>query len=354
MAYNFGLRLMSLSDTGNIEDLYNIVEANLKPLYDKNYYPVKDKDLFRDFVERLTDRYYSRYLNFNTYGEFFIKLKFVLENNRKKYQRIYELSLKEIDPLITYRDKETIKEDSTLTGKEHSSNSSEITSSASSSGGNSASSTSNSDGFNKLSFDKRKDTATLSFENRNDTNTLSFTNRKDKTEFIPTGKDKTSIKNVQAATSNPKTYNSIPDDLSDLKYIDNEQIGTSDTTSSFENRKDTTDLTKTGTEQNKLIKTGKEINGLEKTGTETTDYEDNSSSNTSNNYNDSSSSNSNSSGTSSGEKEDVKDSLITRIREGFSGNQMELLKMYQDLVFDLNNEIIEDINEAHLFMTTLA
>lgn len=345
---------MSLSDTGNIEDLYNIMESNLKPLYDKNYYPVKDKDLFRDFIERLTDRYYSRYLNFNTYGEFFIKLKFVLENNKKKYQRIYELALKEIDPLITYRDKETIKEDSTLKGKESNSNTSEINSSSSASGGNTASNSSNSDGFNKLSFKDRKDTATLSFENRNDTNTLSFINRKDKTTFTPTGKDKTSIKNVQASTSNPKTYNSIPDELSDLKYIDNEQIGTSDTTSSFENRKDTTDLTKTGTEQNKLLKAGKEINGLEKKGTETNDYEDNTTSNTSGTYNDSSSSNSNSSGSSLGEKEDVKDSLITRIREGFSGNQMELLKMYQDLVFDLNNEIIEDINEAHLFMTTLA
>lgn len=333
MAYNFGLRLMSLSDSGNIEDLYNIIETNLKPLLIKGVYPVNDRDLFRDFIERFTDRYYSRYLNFNTYGELYVKLKFVLENNKKKYQRIYELSLKEIDPLITFNEKETIKEDTTLTGEDHRSDKAETVIDAQASGSNSATGSTNGDGTN-----------TLSFENRNDLNTLSFENRKDHTTFNPTGKEKTTVKNVNAVTSNPKTYQSVPNELSDLKYIDQEQILEGNTVNSFENRRDTTDLTKSGSEKNKL----------EKNGSEVTSYGNHSDSSSSGSYNDSNNSTTTNSGSSDGTKSDTKDSLITRLKDGFTGNQMELLKMYEALVFDLNNAIINDINDAHLFMTTLA
>lgn len=354
MAYNFGLRLMSLSNTGNIEDLYNIMEANLKPLYDKNYYPVKDKDLFRDFIERLTDRYYSRYLNFNTYGELYIKLKYVLENNKQKYLKIYEAGLIKIEPLITYRDKEEIKEDYTLKGNSEGTASGTGSSSFTGSGGNTSSTHGNENGYNNLSFENRQDKNILSFTGRKDSAVTSFDNRYDKTEFTPTGTEKVIGKNISAYTSNPKTYESIPDELSDLKYIDNEQLGESSQTTSYTNRKDTTKTDKHGQEKNDLTKTGTETNTYDKTGKEKTDFNTDSDTTSSGTYNDTNSTSTENTSTTKDESTNIKDGLITRIKEGFSGNQMELIKMYSQLVFDLNNEIINDINDAKLFMSTLA
>ena len=303
--YNFGLRLMSLSNTGNMEDLYNVVENNLNPLLTKGVYPVNDRDLFRDFIERFVDRYYSRYINFNTYGELFVKVKFVLENNKKKYQRIYELSLKEIDPLITFKDSETIKEDTTTTGELKG----------------------NSSGTSENTQSTTGETIT--------NNVNSFEDRKDTTKFKPTGSEKTTNvtddqKTIQAQSSNPKTKNTVPVTIEGMEYLDNEVINKTTNnfhvTNSFENRQDETTYQKEGKD---IIDTTVTLNNTFKN-------------------------EGNVENTSETNSTDIKDSLITRIHEGFNGNQMELLRMYENLVFDLNNSIIEDINRANIFMKTLA
>ena len=303
--YNFGLRLLSLSDSGNIEDLYQIVYNNLSPLLIKGYYPVADNSLFNDFIERFTDKYYNRYLNFNTYGELYIKLKFVLENNKEKYKKIYAASLKEIDPLITYKDSETIKEDTTNTGEAKGESESNL---------------------ENRTQNRGQDKTTVTTE---------FEKRKDITEFTPTGTETNTnktddIKSVQAHSSNPKSQTNIPEKLSEMKYADDEVINKTvndyHTITSFTNRKDKTEF----------IPTGKDINtSTTELGTEYTTTGLNGSKNSAN-------------------TKDIKDSTITRIKEGFSGNQMELMRAYAALVFDINNEIINDIDRACLFMRTLA
>lgn len=305
MAYNFGLRLISLIDSGNIEDLYQVVYDNLSPLLIKGYYPVADNSLFNDFIERFTDKYFNRYLNFDTYGMLYIKLKFVLENNKEKYKRIYEAHLKEIDPLITFQETETIKEDTTNTGEAHGEGETKVTSRTTNNG---------------------TDTTTT---------TTSFEDRKDVTEVTPTGtetvKNKTDdIRTNQAHSSNPKAQSSGTDKISELSYIDDQTIAESkndyQSITSFTNRKDRTEY----------IPTGKEINQTKnELGTMYETSGVNGSSNTAN-------------------TKDIKDSKITRIKNGFSGNQMELLAAYSALVFDVNNEIIADIDRARLFMSTLA
>lgn len=310
--YNFGLRLISLSDSGNIDDLYKIVYDNLSPLLIKGYYPVRDNDLFNDFIERFTDRYYNRYLNFNTYGELYIKLKFVLENNKLKYERIWELFNKQIDPLITYNDKETIKEDTTNTGEMQ---------------GETESSS------DSTQHRRGKDTTTT---------TTDYINRENETTYSPEGKEINAtttdnanggIKTVVASTSNPQTSMSADMLIKDergLKYLDNQSISESQnnfkTETSYKDRKDTTTTKYRGTD--------KTVTGLELNTDYTTLGTDK--------------------GSSTANTKDIKDSTIVRIKEGFNGNQMELLRMYRDLIFDLNNEIMKDIDEAHLFMTTLA
>lgn len=305
MAYNFGLRLISLIDSGNIEDLYQIVYDNLSPLLIKGVYPVADNSLFNDFIERFTDKYFNRYLNFDTYGMLYIKLKFVLENNKEKYKRIYEAHLKEIDPLITFTESETIKEDTTNTGEAHGEGETTISSRTSNNG---------------------MDTTTT---------TTSFEDRKDTTEVTPTGSEINSTKtddqrNVIAHSSNPKSQSIVSENIGSMTYIDDETLNKTvndyHTTTSFNNRKDKTEF----------IPTGKEIN---KTENELgTTYETSGVNGSSNSAN----------------TKDIKDSKITRIKNGFSGNQMELLAAYSALVFDINNEIIADIDRARLFMSTLA
>ena len=310
--YNFGLRLLSLSDSGNIEDLYQIIYNNLSPLLIKGYYPVSDNDLFNDFIERFTDKYYNRYLNFNTYGELYIKLKFVLENNKIKYNRIWELYKKQFDPLITYQDKETIKEDTMNTGEME---------------GETNSSTNSAQ-------KRRGDDKTI--------NTTSFQDRENETTFTPEGsetnatttdKSNGGIKTIMASTSNPQTSMSADQLIRDergLKYLDAQQITETDNNykveTSFKNRKDTT--------VNKFRGEEKNISTLYLNTDYTTDGT--------------------AAGTNKANTKDIKDSTITRVKEGFNGNQMELLDLYRRLIFDMNNEIIKDIDEAHLFMTTLA
>ena len=308
--YKPGLTLYNLIDTGDINDLYQIVYNNLSPLLIKGYYPVSDNILFNDFIERFTDKYFNRYLNFYTYNMLYIKLKFVLENNKAKYKRIYEASLKEIDPLITYSDTEKIKEDTTNKGE------------------TSGSTTTKSDN-NETHSGTDKNNTTIKFLDRDTEST--YTPEGKETDATTTDDSKGGIKTITGSTSNPQTnnQNKMITDLEGFKFVDGQSLMIQENNfkneHSYTNRKDTTHVKQKGEEYH---------NTDSILGTTYITINKGEASNVSN-------------------TKDIKDSTIERIRSGFNGNQMELLDYYSRLVFDLNAAIIADIDAAHLFMKML-
>lgn len=281
--YN-NIRLIDLIDTSTqpIDALYAEMTNNLLPLKDSAY-PVNDDNLFNDFIQRLCDRYFNRYLSFETYYTFYTKLKFVLEDNREKYLRIYEASLKKINPLITFEENEEIKEN------------------RDSNGNNTSNSTSNSD----------TTTNGNSTSNHNETRTDNT-----KTSFNNVSDDQ---KTLSAHSSNPKSQSSISMDPDKMNYIDSENL-----TIAKDNYHNTTSNTGTVT------------NSGTDTGHTSSDAHSNATNNSSSNYT------------------DKINSAVERIKSGFNGNQLELLKLYTTYYFDVNKEIINDIERARLFMSTLA
>lgn len=280
--YN-GLKLIDLIDGSNgIDDLYLIMRNNLSDFKSKEIYPVNSDVLFNDFVSRLVNRYFNRYLSFDTYYTFKLKLQFVLEDNKAKYQRIYENSLRKIDPLITYEDKENVKENRGTTGTSESESATQ-TKSATESNENSENHNTQTDGTQST------------FENVTDEQ-----------------------KTLQGFSNNPKSQSTLSMNINDMKYIDNEQL-----TINKDNYHNTT--TNTGTTRN--------------------DGNGESHSNTT----------SDSNGTAKDNRtySDKVESTIERIRNGFNGNQLELLKKYEEIYFDVNKEIINDIERNHLFMSVL-
>lgn len=312
--YN-GLRLIDLidTDTQGVNDLYDVVKINLTSLKD-TVYPVNDNTLFDDFIERLCDRYFNRFLSFDSYYLFFLKLKFVLEDNKIKYNKIYEASLKKVDPLITFEENERVKEDRKNEG--------------SSGNESSVENRSNSDYHNSSLSNSHTDTSQESKSNSNTTNTQTDDTH---SNFQNTTDEQ---KTLQAHSSNPKSNTSISMDPSAMTYIDAENL-----TVVKDNYHNVTDNTGTTTSSNVNSSNGNN------TGTSTTD------SNTTGNGDSSSQSKTDSSST--GTYSDLVNSAIERIKSGFNGNQIELLKLYTDYYFDMNKEIINDIERAHLFMSTL-
>lgn len=277
------IRLIDLIDTDTqpIEDLYNIMSKNLNNIYEKTY-PVQNNELWADFIERLVDRYFNRFLSFDTYYTWSLKLKFVMENNKAKYLRIYENSMREINPLITYEDTENVNENRESKGDSQSDTQNSYTDNAS-----------NSTTYGRT--DTRTDNLTTDFKNTTD-----------------------SEKSINAITQNPKSQSGVAKTLNDLIYIDNQQIN--ENTNNYHNKTDNT-----GTQTNAT------------TGTDT---------NTGNNSGNSSNHNDTSYGNT-----DI--NVIERLKRGFNGNQLELLKKYEEIYFDVNREIIEDIERAKLFMSVL-
>jgi len=278
------IRLIDLidADKQSIYDLYSIVGKNLQFIYDKKIYPVENVDLWEDFIERLCDRYFNRYLSFDTYYTFSLKLKFVIQNNREKYKRIWDASLKEINPLLSFEETEITDE-----GRE-------------TEGSNQAHSTNE--------FDNKNDT-----ETKNDLENKTIDASSQTTNHIT---DDNRV--VEGMSSNPKSQSSLSAKMTELKYIDTQrlQINKDDYTTTVTNGGNTV-VKDTGSTE-----THNNSNGIS-TGSNQSSYEDK-----------------------------IK-ALITRTKHGFNGSQVDLLEKYASIIFDMNNEIIEDINEAHLFMSTL-
>ncbi len=285
MAQTFNtIRLIDLIDTNtqSIESLYSLMSSNLIGLYDRQVYPVNDRVLWANFIERLCDRYFNRYLSFDTYYAWQLKLKFLLEQNKEKYIKIYENSLREIDPLLTFSESEHVEDNKESTGS------------------------------------NETDTSGGYVDN---INTSVIYGKSDTTK----DERKTTVKNItddertiNAFTNNPKSQSSMSAHLTELEYIDNEQltINKNNYTNTSKNEGDIT-VTTSGSDKNVGTNDG--------------------------------TSNSRSNGQYTGSDKGVLD----RLRKGFNGNQLELLKKYEELYFDVNKEIIEDIERARLFMSVL-
>lgn len=278
------IRLIDLinTDTQSIDDLYSIVNKNLKFIYDKKVYPVENENLWNDFIERLCDRYFNRYLSFDTYYTFSLKLKFVIENNRERYKKIWEASLKEINPLITFFEEESTNEDRTNNGTSHSSN--------------------------ENHYDNLNDSETQNnLENKTIDNSTQTNNHKTDDNRV-----------VEGMSANPKSQSSLSAKMGEMKYIDTQrlQINKDDYTTTTTNG-GTTTVKDTGTTKNTTNGSG------------------------------------NSNGLNDSNYEDKINAIITRTKSGFNGNQIEMIERFSKLVFDMNNAIIEDIDNEHLFMSTL-
>lgn len=106
--FNNGIKFLDLLEiTENQNNLYEKINKFLIDL--KPYFFIDNDKIWKDFIERFCDKYYSRYLSFDTFYEFKIKLKFLLENNKRKYEQLYRASLIEIKPLINEYIKEVVE-----------------------------------------------------------------------------------------------------------------------------------------------------------------------------------------------------------------------------------------------------
>lgn len=280
--FTYGIRLVDLIDINrdSIDVLYREVGSQLITLFDRKIYPVDDIDFFNDFIERMCDKYYSRTLAFDTYNEFFIKLKFVLENNKLKYQQMFKAAAIEINPLYTYFDYEKAEDNLTL--------------------GTSV---------NTTIEDNRR------VENRNENTGTDTSTTEYKSESSVTNTTLNN-KSITGMSSNPKSNTGLSTDISNLDYIDNESINI--------NVNDYKTVTKP---------TGSDVNRLER-GTATEGFSQNSGEMTNNVVN---------SGTNT--------SILERIKHGYNGSPVELMQKYSKMIFDVNKEILNDIDDANLFMS---
>lgn len=98
-----GLRLIDLiPQYTNDFDYTSIYTAVNKFLYDlKPCFYSENETLWNNFIERFCDRYYSDYLNFETFLDFKIKLKCVLNDNKEVCQVIAKAKTMEYDLLAT-------------------------------------------------------------------------------------------------------------------------------------------------------------------------------------------------------------------------------------------------------------
>lgn len=109
---SYGIRFIDLSRNGDIDqNFYKYMKEYLNPIRDQFF--MDDDVLWNQFVERFTDHYYNRWINFITYHEFRIKLKELFRQYRYEFLNNYLLSIMDIDPLKNYE--ELVNYDGTLT-----------------------------------------------------------------------------------------------------------------------------------------------------------------------------------------------------------------------------------------------
>lgn len=99
----YGIRIIDLIDTSGYKyfdyfEIYEIVHLwldNLRPFF-------YNESEWNRFIERFTDRYYMRWLNFDTYLDAKIQIKVVLENLKEQAENLEQIKLKDLDLINDY------------------------------------------------------------------------------------------------------------------------------------------------------------------------------------------------------------------------------------------------------------
>lgn len=298
---SYGLKLIDFIDNLNSDtiqnDLMDFVKSFLLPC--KKYFYVDDDIIFNEFCEMFALNFYSRTFNFDTTLELSLKIQNLLLLNRKKYIQIYKASLYDLEPFNTYehkiKDTESKNGESTTTTESSSNSSNTMTSQNEMSG----KSETGSDNYVSEGYEKKTESKMLYGTTFTDNN-----------------------KHLIANT--PQSNLIVEDLFTNTKYVSN-----------AENTNNSNTRTGTDTNTDTTTQKGHELND------------------TSNNYSETGSSGSNSSGNSSSDGKSENSFLDSReyqrIESGYNGNQIELLKIFSEIVFDVNKTIINDIEKNHLF-----
>lgn len=315
-SHSTGIKLVDFVDMYDVNaSVYDEVINFTKDFLNdsKRVFFTDDDAVFNKFCELFALTFCTRTMNFNTTLDFKMKLDALLLYNQMKYKRIFDASLIEINPLITYRHNVNSTENDQGTNNENSSYNKDASSSSNYNDGSGHQET---ETYNDL-----KDTK--SFEDRKDEKsgsvTHGLTNNTDNKRLV----SNTPQSNVQLSNLFDEVNNVY---VNAVEHTKNSSVDSG------------TDTTSDDTEYK-----GKEFN------TRTGDITKSGSTDASG-----SSSNSGNESGSSGKSGDFETSkTFSELSEGFDGSQIELLDKYVNIVFDVCRTIIDDIEDACLFSSIL-
>lgn len=297
--YNYGIKLIDLVDYTNPDTTFSDVVYNINKLLSANCkeeYFINDDLLWNDFIKRFTRKFMYRTLSFDTYFEFCIKLNDVLTSNKVKLNNMYNAKLIKFNPmynkmLITDTDNTSTKDGRT-----------DYT--------NTENSVRKSDGINKLEY------SNTSNSNSNNKRTDNLTT---KTQSGGSNSDFNLHSDAPRSSVN----------ISDLFKTDDNYI--TDSQNRQGNFNESGNNTQTGTVVNETS------NGGNDNGNKTNDYKDNITID---------------SGNTSLTVDSIKDTLKGKqLLQGYEGNPTDLIKKYINFVIDCNEYLLNQIEDANLFMS---
>lgn len=326
-AHSTGIKLVDFIDMYDPEiDIYEEVIQFCKKFLksSKKYFFTDDEAIFDKFCELFALTFYSRTLNFETTLDFKMKLDALLLYNQMKYKKIFDASLIEINPLLTYHHETNHNESEKGNNGENFKN---VDAHVNNSSGNSGSK-------NTEYYDNYKETT--SYDDLKDEK--SFENRKDKVHGTFVHGLKNDQENKRLFSNTPQSNQDADDLFTSNTFVNAVEH---DINSSTDSGTDTTD--------NDTTYEGKETN--KRTGDVNTTKSGKTILDTTNNYSASDHYNGGESGNKTSNFENSK--IFTDISEGYDGSQIELLDKYVSIVFDVCRVMIDDIEDAGLFSAIL-
>lgn len=326
-AHSTGIKLVDFIDIYNPDvDIYEEIIKFCKQFLksSKKYFFTDDDAVFNKFCELFALTFYSRTLNFDTTLDFKMKLDALLLYNQMKYKKIFDASLIEINPLLTYHHETNHNESEKGNNGENFKN---VDAHVNNSSGNSS-------GKNTEFFDNYKEQT--SYDELKDEK--SFDNRADKVHSTFEHGLHNDSENKRLYSNTPQSNQNAADLFTSNTFVNAVEHDINSSTDSGTDISDN-DTTYEGTETNK--RTG-DVN-LTKSGKTIIDV--------TNNYTSSDHYNGGESGNKTSNFENSK--IFTDISEGYDGSQIELLDKYVSIVFDVCRIMIDDIEDAGLFSAIL-
>lgn len=328
------MRLIDLLDFNgrffDYDDLYKKMSDFLST--EKTYFV--SEDLWDVFIERFCDNFCTRQLNFYTTLDFKIKFRAVLKNCKRQAERIIEIDMLNINPLSTYKDVVKRSEDKSST--------------------NDFVKSDNSTNIYTPDLINQSDVYTEGYNN-NDNNIYKVDTIDSTDTNTHSGSDTTETHNTNTNTGTVTTYNLHSDTPSNTINIDNLFNTDNNYVTDVTNDKTTNDLTVTDDGSNTVtfgsankIKSDA-LNKFNTTEILVNDYNSESHNTT----------------TQKGESTTVANShektkniysdntILSELKEGFNGNQYDLLNAYMDLQTDVINFYLNEIEKACLFSNIL-